>query len=402
MSAWLQLLRSLLRRPHFAGLLASTFALGLAFSFFAPYLSLWGTTRVGLTPRQFSLFMTAATLSAICVGTWLGRKSDQGVPRRRLLLAGGAAGAVGFSAYAFIIQPWILTLVATTFVALAAICFSQLFAHTREYYGGGSESTDAALVMSVVRVTFSVAWTAGPAVGAAVLTHFDFEGLFGATAALYALFAAGVWFFVPKFNAGVTTPGKPARTAPAQWWRRKGLIYCFVAFVAIFAAHALNMMNLSLYVTNTLGGSAKELGFALCVGPIAEIPLMLWFGQVAARRGSLWLIHIGVAVTAVYFVLLGAATDLWQVYPIQILSGMSFAILTNVAITFFQDLLPGEMGTATTVYSNAGHVGNLTGYFSFGVLLESWGSRGVLFTCAAICAASFLLLCAVKRTIYRR
>ncbi|HEX2101067.1 MAG TPA: hypothetical protein VHF69_10410 [Candidatus Synoicihabitans sp.] len=79
-------------------------------------------------------------------------------------------------------------------------------------------------------------------------------------------------------------------------------------------------------------------------------------------------------------------------FLIQILSGMSFAILTNVAILFFQDLLPGEPGLATTIFSNAGNVGNLVGYFSFGMLVDALGHRGVCLVSAALTAGTLLLL----------
>lgn len=392
MPAFLQRSLTVLRYPRFAGLLASTVTLGLAFSFVAPFLSIWATTKVGLSPLQFSVFMTAVTLSAIAFNTALGRWSDTRLSRRTLLLAGGAAGALGYTGYALLAPAWALVLVGMTLVALASVCFSQLFAHVREIH-----ATDAiaglrsSQVVSLVRVCFSVAWMAGPAVAAFVLADLGFTGLFLGAAGLYLLFLAGVWRYVPP----ASFPAGRAEIVQPPVWRalaRRPVLGCFLAFAAVFAAHALNMMNLPLFITRVLGGSERQLGVAFCIGPIAEVPLMLWFGHIANRGNLLSLIRFGLAATAAYFVALSLATQPWHVFPVQALSGLSFAILTNIAILYFQDLLPRQLGLATSLYSNAGSAGNLLGFFVFGGLAQGFGPRGLLLVCAGLCAGAFALL----------
>lgn len=394
MHPWLHSSWKLLRRRHFAGLLVTTSALGMAFSFVSPFLSLWGTGEVGLSPVQFSAFMTTVMASAIVVSTTLARWSDTHISRRRMLLIGSGAGVAGYVGYAWIRDPLVLGGIGVVFVALASICFSQLFAHVREAFGAGgadADDADATVVMSIVRVCFSVAWTVGPAAAAAVLMHFGFRGLFLGAALLYLVFFAGTLRFVPE-RAPSPRPGSEVCQPVWRVLARGDILACFLAFALIFAAHAVNMMNLPLLLTRELGGTPKDLGVAFSVGPIAEVPLMLWFGQLAARRGRLGLIRFGMVATAVYFVGLGLSGRPWHVFPIQILSGVSFAILTNVAITFFQDLLPGQAGLATTVYSNATNAGNLAGYFCFGGLAEWLGHRRLPFACAALCVGAFGLL----------
>jgi SET family sugar efflux transporter-like MFS transporter len=312
------------------------------------------------------------------------------------LLLGSGAGVLGYSGYATLHQPWALILVGMTCVAVASVCFSQLFAHVRETYAGDTAvGSHSSLVVSMVRVCFSVAWTAGPATGALVLAAFGFSGLFSAAAGLYLLFFTGVWRFVPsaalpRVGGGAATP--PVRQALAQG----NLLACFLAFAAIFAAHAMNMMNLPLFITQELGGSARELGVAFGIGPVVEIPLMLWIGHLATPGNRFRLIRIGVVATAAYFLALSLAAKPWHVFPIQVLSGLSFAILTNIAILFFQDLLPRQLGLATSVFANAGNAGNLVGFFLFGGLLELFGHRGLLLGCALLCGIAFGLLTLVR------
>jgi SET family sugar efflux transporter-like MFS transporter len=151
-------------------------------------------------------------------------------------------------------------------------------------------------------------------------------------------------------------------------------------------------MNLPLVLTKVLGGTGRDVGITFGIGPLAEIPLMLWFGLLAARGHQLALIRFGAAATAFYFVLLTLARAPWQVFPLQILHGLSFAIISNVAIVFFQDLLPGQPGLATTIFTNASNLGNLVGYFSFGTLVLPFGHRGMFLVSATFTAVTFAIV----------
>ena len=93
MSGFFARMRVILEQSGFAGLLGSAFALGIGFSFVGPFLSLWGTNEIGMSPSMFGLYMTVTSLSAILVATSLARWSDTHVPRKVMLLL-GAGGDV--------------------------------------------------------------------------------------------------------------------------------------------------------------------------------------------------------------------------------------------------------------------------------------------------------------------
>lgn len=368
------------------------FTLGLGFSFVSPFLSLWGMQEVGMRPVMFGLFMTVTSLCAITVATLLARWSDTHVPRKVMLILGSTGGVLGYTGYALIRDPGVLLVIGATVLALSAVCFSQLFAHTRErFFGAEIPGVPPAFLTSVVRVCFSLAWTAGPLVGAWMMVQFGFRGLFLGAATLYLLFLVGVVRFVP-----LERRSSQARQAVRESvWRvltRADIFSAFLAFLLIFAAHTINMMNLPLVVTKLLGGSERDVGIAFGIGPLAELPLILWFGLLAARGHQLALIRIGAAVTVVYFLLLTLAQAPWHVFPIQILHGLSFAIISNVAILFFQDLVPGQPGLATTIFTNAANLGNLVGYIAFGSLVEPLGHRGMFLVSATLTSVTLIIV----------
>lgn len=392
MAGWSSRARVIFQQPGFPGLLGAAFSLGLGFSFVGPFLSLWGTKEVGMSERMFGLYMTATSLSAILVATTLARWSDTHLPRKFMLLLGGAGGVLGYSAYAFLRDPRILVCFGCTVLALAALCFSQLFAYTRErYYDTGIAGISPGFLLSIVRVCFSIAWTAGPSIGAWMMVVYGFRGVFLGAATLYFVFFLGVAWFVPyqRRHADVRA------VVREPVWRvltRGDVFAVFVAFLLVYASHTMNAMNLPLMLTNVLGASGREVGIAFGIGPLVEVPLMLWFGHLAGRGHSLALLRFGAVITAIYFVLLNRVQAPWQVFLAQALHGTSFAIISNVGIMFFQDLVPGQPGLATTVFANAANVGNLVGFFGFGTLVGPLGNRGLFLGSATLTAGMAVIL----------
>ena len=379
-------------QPDFAGLLAATVALGVGFSFVAPFLSLWGTREIGMSPSLFGLYMTLTSVSAIFVTTTLARWSDTHLARRTVLLIGAGGGVVGYTGYALLHDWRALLVVGTTVLALAAICFSQLFAHVRERFVSRKiEGVPPTFLMSVVRVAFSIAWTAGPSVGAWVMVTHGFRALFLGAAGLFGVFLLGVLRYVPH----EPRPAHVRAAARASVWHvltRREVFAMFLAFLLVLAAHTINALNLPLFVTGELAGSGRDVGITFGVGPAAEVPLMLWLGLLAARGHQLALIRVGAAATVIYFLLLPFAHAPWQVWPMQILHGLSFAVISNVGILFFQELVPGQAGLATAIYTNAASLGNLVGFFAFGALVQPLGHRGLFFVSAGLTTAMFVIV----------
>jgi SET family sugar efflux transporter-like MFS transporter len=100
----------------------------------------------------------------------------------------------------------------------------------------------------------------------------------------------------------------------------------------------------------------------------------------------------------VYYALLANAREPWHVYPVQVLSAAIVAVTSGIAITFFQDFLPEQPGSATNLYSNAQRIGSTTGYLLLGALTEAYGTRGVFAACAVGCAgASSIMLLGSRR-----
>ena len=381
----------------FPALLLANFVLGSAYSQVVPFMSMFGTLEVGMSPMVFGIFMVVTTLSGIVVNTVLAKWSDTHITRRTMLLIGGSGGLLGYLGYAMVRDPIWLTVIGMTVLALSQVCFSQVFAHAREELAADDQSAvHAPLLMSVLRMFFSLAWTVGPAIGAVIMIAFGYRGIFIAATVMFGLFLGLVFRFVPD------RPHPPIGTKPAQLpllkaLTRPDILWHYVAFVLIFAAHSMSMMNLPLMVTQLLGGNEGHVGIIFGIAPVVEIPLFIWFGQIAARGREVLMIRLGAVFVVLYYGALMFVQAPWHIYPLQILSAASIAVTTGVAITFFQDFLPGQTGTATSIYANSFSGGSLVGYFSFGLLLPALGHRGIYGICFALVIVTLGILFFAQR-----
>lgn len=391
MQALLKPWRRLLAEREFVVLLLSQLVLGMAYSFVVPFYSMWGTEHVGMSNWGFGVFMTITSVAGIVISTALARWSDIHFSRRAILLLSCGSGALGYLAYGYIRNVLALTLIGSVLLGISSISFSQLFAAAREAIARhGVPADETPLYMNIFRLLFSLAWTIGPLLSAWVMVHYSYEGIFLACVFFFVLLLGIVWLYIPARPPPAASLA--ARTPLLQVLRRPDLLCYFTAIALVFMCITMGMMNLPLMILRTLGGTKGDIGIAYSVAPVFELPFMLWFGLLASRGHPGRLIRLGVIIAVAYYGLLYFVREPWHIYPLQILSAAMIAVVSGIAITFFQSYIPDQPGTATNLYSSANRVGSTVGYLCFGSLAESLGYRPVFLVCTGLCAGAFLLL----------
>lgn len=393
MSTLVATARTIFRQRDFLVLLGCNVILGLAYSFVVPFLSIFGTKEVGMSPLRFGVFMTVTSILGVGASTYLARASDTVLPRKSVLLLGGIAGALGYAGYALVRDFWILLFIGATVLGVASVTFGQVFAYARDLLTSkGIEQREFPLYMNVFRLAFALAWTVGPAWAAWMMMRYSFEGTFLFASGLFLLFVLGVAFFIPK----VPPSQKAQAAAEAQPLRRVLLdpmvLAHFIAFSVFFVCSTMAMMNLPLLILNTLRGTEAQVGWAFSVAPVFELPFMFYLGVLATRVSHAVLIRTALVVATVYYVGLAVVGAPYQIYPLQILGAAIVAVMNGVAITFFQNFLPDQPGTATNLYATAQRIGSTLGYLLFGTLMDFAGHRAIFHVCALGAFSSFVLL----------
>jgi SET family sugar efflux transporter-like MFS transporter len=383
--------RVLLAHKDHVVVLVCNLLIGMAFSFVTPFYSMFGTIEVGMSNWTFGMFMTTTSIAGIVISTVLARWSDTGFSRRAILLLGCAFGAAGYAGYAYVRSVLWLTVIGSVALGVASITFSQLFAHARETIDRhGIPTEEAPLYMNIYRLVLSLAWTIGPAIAAWVMVRYSYKGTFLICAGLFLALLVIVWIFIPARKPSAAAAAHPVPLFTLL--RRPDLLCYFSAFVLVFMCSTMGMMNLPLMILQTLSGNQQQVGIAYSVAPVFELPFMLIFGLMASRGKPGPLIRLGVVIAVAYYAILSQVHAAWQVYPAQILSAAIVAVISGIAITFFQSYIPNQPGTATNLYSNANRIGSTLGYLCFGSLASLLGHRSVFVVCAGICTGAFFLL----------
>jgi MFS transporter, SET family, sugar efflux transporter len=128
-------------------------AVGVSTAMVLPFLSLFLSTEVRAGPIKVAVFLVAAPLSGVVIGTLVGRLSDRRPIRRTLLITAALAGAIGMAVTALVRQYWIVLGLTVTATALAGTMFPQTFAYARQVLQR-EDPARAAMGISAMRMVF--------------------------------------------------------------------------------------------------------------------------------------------------------------------------------------------------------------------------------------------------------
>jgi SET family sugar efflux transporter-like MFS transporter len=385
--------RALGTTPGLLVVLLLSILLGLAYSFVVPFMSMFGTREVGMSHLGFGVFMTVNSLSGIVISTVLARSSDTRFSRKSVLLLGGVTGALGYFGYAFVRNPLALTAIGSLLLGISSISFGQIFAYTRDTLEESSiERSEIPFYMNFIRLFFALAWTVGPAIAAYLMTHYSYRVTFSAAAGTYVLFCILVALFVP-WRPPSAASREAARALPLSLaFKNRQLLAHFVAFCLYFCCSTMGMMNLPLLILGELHGAPRDVGIAYSLAPLFELPLMFYVGVLATRVEHSKLILAAIALGVVYYAGLTLAGAPLQVFLLQALSAAVVAVMSGVAITFFQNYLPNQAGTATNLYSTSSRIGSIVGYLAFGAIGGALGHRAVFALTVVLCGGALGIL----------
>jgi MFS transporter, SET family, sugar efflux transporter len=430
----------LLRIPGFLALAGATLMLGVAMSFTAPYLSLFGVERAGMTPLRLGIFMTAIATSGVIASTAAGRYSDATGKHRQLLLVSLGAATLGYLSLCVVLDYRLLLAVGVAFIGAGGCAMSLVFSFSRAALPA-ADHAERTFASATLRTILSAAWVFGPAVGALVLAAAGFYGLFLFAAASFAACGAIVWrmreprvdehafqHLMPRPTAesverarvddealdaarplaqSEVQPDARAAYARAAPGPRasvlevtpEGIMRAVVALTLIGLAANATMIVLPLYIVHGLHGTRLDVSIMLGLGAFMEIPMMLALGARASVLNKPRWLAACATVHAVYFVAMSVAPGVRALIPMQMLNAFVVAVTSCLGMTYVQDLMPATPGRATALFFNAARLGSILSGVLSGMLVQAFGYRGTFLVCGllALCA---LVLFAVRGEHY--
>ncbi|WP_205437890.1 sugar efflux transporter [Edwardsiella tarda] len=371
----LTLARALTRRlPDRTGsaFLIVAFLTGIAGALQTPTLSLFLSSEVTQSPLLVGLFYTGSAVIGIIVSQGLASLSDRRGDRKRLILGCCLLGALGCLLFAYNRNYTLLLVVGVCLTSFGSTANPQMFALAREY--ADRSGKEAVMFSSILRAQISLAWVIGPPLAFAMALGWGFTLMYLAATLTFLVCAAIVWRWLPTMPRAAETPRGGAQ-APRR--NRHQTLLLLICATLMWTCNSMYLINMPLYISHQLQLPERLAGLMMGSAAGLEIPTMLIAGVYAKRLGKRRLMLLALAAGVLFYAGLCWITHPWALLALQLLNAVFIGILAGIGMLYFQDLMPGQAGSATTLFTTSGRIGWIIAGSIAGVLAEWWNYSAV-------------------------
>lgn len=376
----------------YAAFMLVAFMMGVAGALQAPTLSLFLSREVGAQPFWIGLFYTVNAIAGIGVSLWLAKRSDSQGDRRKLIIF-CCLMAIG-NALLFAFNRHYLTLITcgVLLASLANTAMPQLFALAREY--ADNSAREVVMFSSVMRAQLSLAWVIGPPLAFMLALNYGFTVMFSIAAGIFTLSLVLIAFMLPSV-ARVELPSENALSMQGGW-QDSNVRMLFVASMLMWTCNTMYIIDMPLWISSELGLPDKLAGFLMGTAAGLEIPAMILAGYYVKRYGKRRMMVIAVAAGVLFYTGLILFHSRLALMTLQLFNAVFIGIVAGIGMLWFQDLMPGRAGAATTLFTNSISTGVILAGVIQGAIAQSWGHFAVYWIIAVISVVALFLTAKVK------
>ncbi|ENB67848.1 sugar efflux transporter SetA [Escherichia coli] len=376
----------------YAAFMLVAFMMGVAGALQAPTLSLFLSREVGAQPFWIGLFYTVNAIAGIGVSLWLAKRSDSQGDRRKLIIF-CCLMAIG-NALLFAFNRHYLTLIpcGVLLASLANTAMPQLFALAREY--ADNSAREVVMFSSVMRAQLSLAWVIGPPLAFMLALNYGFTVMFSIAAGIFTLSLVLIAFMLPSV-ARVELPSENALSMQGGW-QDSNVRMLFVASTLMWTCNTMYIIDMPLWISSELGLPDKLAGFLMGTAAGLEIPAMILAGYYVKRYGKRRMMVIAVAAGVLFYTGLILFHSRLALMTLQLFNAVFIGIVAGIGMLWFQDLMPGRAGAATTLFTNSISTGVILAGVIQGAIAQSWGHFAVYWVIAVISVIALFLTAKVK------
>ncbi|HAN9522822.1 TPA: sugar efflux transporter SetB [Escherichia coli] len=386
------------------------FLTGIAGALQTPTLSIFLTDEVHAHPAMVGFFFTGSAVIGILVSQFLAGRSDKRGDRKSLIVFCCLLGVLACTLFAWnrkslIVFCCLLGVLACTlfawnrnyfvllFVGVFLSSFGstanpQMFALAREH--ADKTGREAVMFSSFLRAQVSLAWVIGPPLAYALAMGFSFTVMYLSAAVAFIVCGVMVWLFLPSMQKELPLA---TGTVEAPRRNRRDTLLLFVICTLMWGSNSLYIINMPLFIINELHLPEKLAGVMMGTAAGLEIPTMLIAGYFAKRLGKRFLMRVAAVGGVCFYAGMLMAHSPVILLGLQLLNAIFIGILGGIGMLYFQDLMPGQAGSATTLYTNTSRVGWIIAGSVAGIVAEIWNYHAVFwFAMVMIIATLFCLL----------
>ncbi|ENC3353549.1 sugar efflux transporter SetB [Escherichia coli] len=364
------------------------FLTGIAGALQTPTLSIFLTDEVHARPAMVGFFFTGSAVIGILVSQFLAGRSDKRGDRKSLIVFCCLLGVLACTLFAWNRNYFVLLFVGVFLSSFGSTANPQMFALAREH--ADKTGREAVMFSSFLRAQVSLAWVIGPPLAYALAMDFSFTVMYLSAAVAFIVCGVMVWLFLPSMQKELPLA---TGTVEAPRRNRRDTLLLFVICTLMWGSNSLYIINMPLFIINELHLPEKLAGVMMGTAAGLEIPTMLIAGYFAKRLGKRFLMRVAAVGGVCFYAGMLMAHSPVILLGLQLLNAIFIGILGGIGMLYFQDLMPGQAGSATTLYTNTSRVGWIIAGSVAGIVAEIWNYHAVFwFAMVMIIATLFCLL----------
>ncbi|HAW5788669.1 TPA: sugar efflux transporter SetB [Escherichia coli] len=364
------------------------FLTGIAGALQTPTLSIFLTDEVHARPAMVGFFFTGSAVIGILVSQFLAGLSDKRGDRKSLIVFCCLLGVLACTLFAWNRNYFVLLFVGVFLSSFGSTANPQMFALAREH--ADKTGREAVMFSSFLRAQVSLAWVIGPPLAYALAMGFSFTVMYLSAAVAFLVCGVMVWLFLPSMQKELPLA---TGTIEAPRRNRRDTLLLFVICTLMWGSNSLYIINMPLFIINELHLPEKLAGVMMGTAAGLEIPTMLIAGYFAKRLGKRFLMRVAAVGGVCFYAGMLMAHSPVILLGLQLLNAIFIGILGGIGMLYFQDLMPGQAGSATTLYTNTSRVGWIIAGSVAGIVAEIWNYHAVFwFAMVMIIATLFCLL----------
>ncbi|EOU6776824.1 sugar efflux transporter SetB [Escherichia coli] len=364
------------------------FLTGIAGALQTPTLSIFLTDEVHARPAMVGFFFTGSAVIGVLVSQFLAGRSDKRGDRKSLIVFCCLLGVLACTLFAWNRNYFVLLFVGVFLSSFGSTANPQMFALAREH--ADKTGREAVMFSSFLRAQVSLAWVIGPPPAYALAMGFSFTVMYLSAAVAFIVCGVMVWLFLPSMQKELPLA---TGTVEAPRRNRRDTLLLFVICTLMWGSNSLYIINMPLFIINELHLPEKLAGVMMGTAAGLEIPTMLIAGYFAKRLGKRFLMRVAAVGGVCFYAGMLMAHSPVILLGLQLLNAIFIGILGGIGMLYFQDLMPGQAGSATTLYTNTSRVGWIIAGSVAGIVAEIWNYHAVFwFAMVMIIATLFCLL----------
>ena len=182
---------------------------------------------------------------------------------------------------------------------------------------------------------------------------------------------------------------------------RRWVIFLLFAFLG--GVGAFSVASYLYPYMSELGADSRQMGVALTIATLTEIPIFFFGDRLVKRFTSYGLFMIALVLIGIRSLIYAVASTTLMVWVVQIFSGMIFPAMWVAGVSYADENAPaGLKSTAQGLFGAVMFgIGSAVSGFVGGILLENLGGRGMFFVFGIVILVGLALVEGIRRILPR-